>query len=842
MDGTLHVILGVAGLLALVSLLPPLAERLRLPFTVLLAVVGVLLGALVGANAPRESLGPVGDLMASFAALELDAEDFIYIFLPILLFESAVAIDVRRLLDDIAPILLLAVVAVVVTTAFVGALLTWVGAAGSVVCLLLGAIVATTDPAAVVGIFRDLGAPRRLLMLVEGESLLNDAAAIAMFAVLVAMLAGRRDIGLGEGMLAFVTLFVGGLAVGWLFGWALCLVVTQLRNLPMSEITLTVTAAYLAFVTAEHYLHVSGVVAVVTAALVVGSVGRTRISPESWEGMRHVWHQLGFWASSLIFLLAGMLLPPILKTVEIGVADARALLALLLATLVARGLVLFALLPLLTALRLAERVSHAYKAVILWGGLRGAVSLVLALAIYENSLLPLEARQFIAVQVTGFVLVTLFINGTTLRPLMKLLGLDRLAPTEQALRQQAMMLSLANIRESVETLARDYQIEPEVASRAARLYAERLAAFETGLGAAPALSEPEKVHVGLLILINREEELYLNHYKEGIVSRTIVEVLRERIGWLLEGVKAAGQAGYQREVKRALGFSRHMIWAMRFQQRLGLRGPLAHRLSVRFEALLINRMVLRELMVFNQRRLSPLLGADTAKKLATLLSQRLTMVEHAVAALKLRYPDYAPVVQHQYLGRAALRREAAEYAQMFDESLITREIHDDLKRDLDRRWRALEHPPRFDLELRVEDLVARVPLFEGLEPDRIGRIARLLKPRLALPDEVLVRRGDRAGSMFFLAAGSVEVALGKAEPIQLHAGDFFGEISLLTRQPRSATVRALGYCHLLELMEAEFRRLMDDDCALRTHIHEVATNRMALARGMLEQNAAETPA
>ena len=119
------------------------------------------------------------------SGLSFNSSTYILVFLPALLFQAALTIDVRRMMEDAAPILLLAVVAVFVATAVIGLALWPLAGVPLVVCLLLGSIVATTDPAAVVAIFRDIGAPARLVRLVEGESLLNDAAAIAIFYVLL---------------------------------------------------------------------------------------------------------------------------------------------------------------------------------------------------------------------------------------------------------------------------------------------------------------------------------------------------------------------------------------------------------------------------------------------------------------------------------------------------------------------------------------------------------------------------------------------------------------------------------------------------------------------------------
>ena len=264
------VVFGMAGLLALVSLLPPLANQLNMPYTVLLAVVGTALGILIRFSGDLDGLGVLSDFLRTLGETNLSAEAFLVLFLPVLLFETAFFIDVRRLLDDIAPILMLAVVAVLISTFVVGFAVWKPSGMPLVGCLLLGAILATTDPTAVIGIFRDLGAPRRLTLLIAGESLLNDAAAIVLFTILLTMLTQDRQPALAEAVEDFLINFGGGVATGYGMGRLLCHLVTPLRNVPLSEVSLTVAFAYLTYIVADHYLGVSGVVAVVVNALVVG--------------------------------------------------------------------------------------------------------------------------------------------------------------------------------------------------------------------------------------------------------------------------------------------------------------------------------------------------------------------------------------------------------------------------------------------------------------------------------------------------------------------------------------------------------------------------------------------
>ncbi len=829
MHGVFAYVLGVSGLLALVSFLPPLAARMRLPYTVLLAAVGLALGLLIQVMSAFKDLGPLGDFFASLRELDLPSDVLLAVFLPILLFETALAVPVRRLLDDLAPILLMAVVAVLVCTFAVGYALSAVTSMGLVACLLVGALLATTDPAAVIGIFRDLGAPRRLVMLAEGESLLNDAAAIAVFSLLLEMLT-RKAAGGGPAAAVegFVIAFIGGGLVGYAAGRIACFVVAPVRDQPAAEITLTVALAYLTYVVAEHYVNVSGVVAVVTAALVVGSIGRTRISPDTWGALEHVWRQLGFWASSLIFLLTAILVPRFLQ--QFGWGDALALGVLILAALGARALVLFGLLPMLSFAGLAERVSHAYKTVMLWGALRGALSLALALSVTENWRVPDRIQDFVAVMATGFVFFTLFVNGPTLRPLIRLLGLDRLSPVERAIRNRALALSLVGVRERVEEVAHCYEIDRDHPGGVIERFGERIAAIDCETDGVAALSEDDRIAIGLVILLTREEEIYLRHFREGLISRPVTEVLTSRTARALDAARERGRQGCQEAVEGMLAFSGWMRVASLLHRRFRIDGPLARRLSMRFEALMAARLALSELIGFNRQRVGPVLGPGAAQALDAMLTDRLDRIRAALEGMRLQYPDYADRLRQQYLGRAALRLEEAEYRTMHAESIISQEVLNDLERELETRRRGLERPPRLDLRLDLPTLVAAVPLFAGLPPERIKEIAWRLKARLVLPGEHVVRKGEKGDAMFFIASGAVEVhAPGLAEPVRLGTGDFFGEMALLTGARRNADVQALGYCQILTLHERDFRRLTRRHPDLKTHIEAVAEARRAAA-------------
>ena len=817
-------VFAVTSLLGLVSLLLPLAERLSIPYAVLLAAVGCALGGAVGLLIDGARQGLLGDTLRAFAGFGMTADAFLYIFLPALLFETALNVDVRRLTDEIAPVLLLAVIGVLVSTAIVGlALWPIAGGVPLVGCLLLGAILATTDPVAVVAIFRDIGAPRRLSTLVEGESLFNDAAAIALFTLLAAMLTGERETGPLHAFEEFLRDFAGGLVFGYVAGRIACLLLPMLRDHRLAETTLTLAFAYLTFVLGERYVDVSGVVATVTAGLVVSSQGRRRLSPSSWDNLARSWEQIGFWATSLIFLLAAMAAPGLLAHADLN--DLLLLGVVIAAAIAARALTLFGLLPLLSAVRLAQKVETSQKLVILWGGMRGAVSLALALAATENAELPYEIRQFVGVLATGFVLFTLFAMAPTLRPLMRILGLDRLAPAELAMRNRVMTLALSTINEEVDGIARDHAIPDEVTMDATARYRRHANAASDLAEENAQIPAESRLHTALVILVEREREFYMEYFEERTMSRRAVATLLAQVTALRDAVKTGGIAAYRESAARNLAFTRGLRVSLWLHRMTRLERPLAQRLADRFEVLLATRLVLGELQRFAERQLQQLFGAGPFEILQVELSERQAAVDQAIAALMLQYPNYARALQMQFLKLTAIRLEEARYRQLCAESVISMEVFNDLQRELSLRRRQAEQRPRLDLGLRRNELVGRVALFAGLPEERRRRIARVLKPRLAMPGEAIIRQGERGDSMFFISSGAVEVRIGP-KPVRLGTGDFVGEIALLTRRPRTADVVALGYCQLLTLTRRDLRILMRKDDELRRQIASVARQRL----------------
>ncbi len=241
----------LSALLAVAVLLGIVAQRTRLPLTVVLAAIGFLTGALTNIQSPLQG--------------ERFEEVLVFLFLPVLVFEAAFGLSTRSFIRNFVPILVLAIPALAVSAAVVGLALSVGLNIALVPALLFGALISATDPVAVVAIFRDLGVPRRLLTLVEGESLLNDGVAIVLFTILLAAATGQ-ELNVARGIWEFILVFVGGAVIGGLVGLLAAFVLPWLDRLSAAALSLVV--AYGGFVLADDVLGFSGVTATVAASAV----------------------------------------------------------------------------------------------------------------------------------------------------------------------------------------------------------------------------------------------------------------------------------------------------------------------------------------------------------------------------------------------------------------------------------------------------------------------------------------------------------------------------------------------------------------------------------------------
>jgi CPA1 family monovalent cation:H+ antiporter len=375
------------------------ARRLRIPYTVALVLAGLVLGALHVIEPPN-----------------LTKDILFAIFLPGLLFEAAFHLDFRDFWENRGAILGLAVPGVVAAIGLTAVILTPVANTLAIerdftwhYALVFGAVVAATDPIAVVALFKSLGAPKRLSVLVEGESLLNDGTAIVLFTLVLSLVAGRAVSG-AQLVVQFVTIVGGGALIGLCVGLLISEVVRRVDD-PMIEITLTTIAAYGSFVAAEQ-LQYSGVIATVVAGMLCGNyAARTGMSPSTRIAAETFWEYVAFALNSVVFLLIGF------RVRLTALATSwQAIVVAYLAITLGRALVISVVSGLLHRTR--ERLPYTWAAVLTWGGLRGALSMVLALGLSP----ALPHRELLITMTFGVVIMSILVQGLTMAPILRWLG------------------------------------------------------------------------------------------------------------------------------------------------------------------------------------------------------------------------------------------------------------------------------------------------------------------------------------------------------------------------------------------------------------------------------------
>jgi monovalent cation:H+ antiporter, CPA1 family len=378
-------------LLLVTAIVAIAARRLRIPYGVGLVLAGIAL-----------SLWP------HFPEIQLSRELIFIVLLPPLIFEAALYIDWRELRSDFAVILALATAGVLLSASVTGLGLHYVAGWEWQSALLFSVLIAATDPVSVIATFKEARKKGRLRFLIEAESLFNDGTAAVAFMVCVALVLGQDITPLEAGKVLIATTG-GGIVCGAAVALAALLLAGR-TNDHLVEITLTTAGAYGSFLLAEHF-GFSGVLATLTAGLIIGNVGTRALSEKGKVAVESFWEYAAFVANSFVFLLLG-----ITGSKENFFHVWRAALAAILLVLAGRAAAIY--LTLLPFSRSSAPVSTRHQHVLFWGGLRGALALALALGLPAS----VPRREEIITISFAVVAFSVFVQGLTVVPLMRRLG------------------------------------------------------------------------------------------------------------------------------------------------------------------------------------------------------------------------------------------------------------------------------------------------------------------------------------------------------------------------------------------------------------------------------------
>ncbi len=387
-----------AVLLLGAALVGMLARHIGVPYAVALVLGGLLLESAHGTTVPHLEPGLV-----------------LFGFLPPLLFDAAFRLDTREARVLLRPILVLALPGTLLTALFVAVCLTLVLGLPFGVALVFGSVVAATDPVAVVGVFKNLHAPARIAAIAESESLINDGVAITIYTAVLGLALGR-DVSFVQVLTILGREVLGGVLIGLVFGVVFSRL-TAIVDDHLIEMLLSAALAYGSYVAAQ-WVEASGPLACVAAGLVHGSYGRRiGMSETTRRLLDDLWEFLGFLANAVVFLLVGF-------TVNLAslVANAWPAVVAILAVLVARVVLLGG-----PGLLLNERqlvTSGVERIVLVWSGLRGALTITLVLALPPET----PGRDLLLAMSFGVVLFSLVVQGLSLPLLLRSLGLARRDP------------------------------------------------------------------------------------------------------------------------------------------------------------------------------------------------------------------------------------------------------------------------------------------------------------------------------------------------------------------------------------------------------------------------------
>jgi len=818
-----NIVVLIATLVAFGALARPLATRLRLPVSILLALGGASLGfaSLYSLDHPGTLLP--ADLAALITDLPVGSSLFLYVLLPTLIFQSALVVDMQRVREDLLPIVLLALVAVLAATFGVALALWPIAGMPLLACLLLASLVATTDPVAVIAIFRDVGAPDRLTRLVEGESLFNDALAISLFLIFSAAIVAPGSVTVTGAALNLLLLPIGG----GLFGYLMARLYLQLLRLigddQVTAVSLSLALPYLSFWIAEHVLQVSGIIAVATAGVALASLSPARVTRELWRHLDDTWQQLASWAAILVFVLTSLLVPQMMT--DLSPFDFLLMLVIFAATLATRAMVLFGLMPLLSHYGLSSRVSRPYRLVVLWGGLRGSMTLTLALAVSENDAVPRPVAAFVVTLATGYTLMTLFVQGTTLRPLIRGLGLDRLSGIDRAIRDLALSVTSARVARFAGEMSQRFG-GTDAASDAQSVGSTVATAEPAATSPSDTLSLDGRTAIALVSLTAREREMVLDHFANGMLAPRIARRLTSDTRRRLEMTRHGGVEGY----RAANAEETRFLWSDRVaflvQRRLGRSRMLSKRLALRFEKLVEISLVLGSLRAFATSELQPVLGEETIADVMAVLDERQARTDREIDAVRLQYPAYVAELERCFVLRAARAIEITEIRRLRQSGVISKEIERDVYRSVARRPDLTTLSPPLDLGLDTRRLIDRTEIFAALGDRERDDLARLMTPFLAAPGMRILSRGEVGDAAYFISSGAVEVDTG-THIVRLGRGDIFGEMALILDMRRQADVTAIAYSTMLRLARTDFARFVSLHPKLRARIEAIARSRHA---------------
>jgi CPA1 family monovalent cation:H+ antiporter len=783
-------------LLGIAMLVTGLCRKLPIPFTVILVVIGVLLSNLAG-HWPM--LQPLKDF-------ELSPEVMLFIFLPALIFESGFALDARQLTKDLPAVLILAIPGMLISTFIVGFGVWLALDTRLIIALVFGALISATDPVAVVALFKELGAPNRLNVLVEGESLLNDATAIVAFSILLAIAVEGSDIGFSDidnVFLDFLRVFFGGAIFGGLLGFITCELLHRMQANVSVILTTSIIIAYAAFVVGEHSLHVSGVMAVVGAAIALRLFGMSRIRQDVTHSISETWEVIALSCNSLLFLMVGLSVNT--DDIMSRIGPVFFVVALV---LTARALSIYTFVPLTTRWFHLPQVSMGERHIMWWGGLKGGLAIAVVLSIPSD----LPERQFLFDLTIGVVLFTLLVSAPTIRPLMQRLGMNELSKGEDLELRSVLIDARHKLHSNLSRLIKN-KLAPDM--NVYRTLNEIDVAFGMSWFDEEADQHGDDNFMAMLRAYHIERKELKNLYEIGYISQYIYldmlnrlydmrEVLRQGEKETEGHREGSKQSFFQRLEKFFLRFIRERRWSSGLMSRYQ-----AARMVQQLQRNLAHVLMCEAVITMLKKRDD--LAAEARKEVIAIYKERKKHYRKNLKMARVRFP----VFYNRYLELLARRstiysgwnhvNEQYEHGDLSSKGYVS--THGKVHKKIERIKET--EPTIARDEGNVTEILSDLDLFNDLsdqDRDYLGKNATIIN---FLPGDTIMGAYETGDNFYIIIVGEAVVwrtdALSYAHRVaDLTDGDIMGESALLAeyergRHVRSATIKAETPCILLRI-------------------------------------------
>lgn len=795
-------IVSIISMLLVISAITKLISKYtKIPFTILLVIAGMLLGWISQGEAP------IINRMTSYNSYP---NILLFICLPALIFEATFTMDGRLLRKNLGPILILSIPGLVVCSGVIALIIHVFTSFDLLTSLLLGAILSSIDSVAVVSVFRQLGTPKRLAILIEGESLFNSSTAFVIVKTLL-FVAGASFFTTHElvmnGISQFCLNFFGGIAVGMALTFLINLIISMMQDDILVVTALTISLAWMSFIIAES-LGVSGVMSTITASILMADWGRTKISAETEKSIRNILGFIAYIVNSLIFILVGFSV-----NFSILLHSWGTLVVVILALLIGRAVMIFGFTPLIcNKLPNLQPISLRYQIISWISGIQGALGITLAL-----TLTTIPNHELIISMVMGVVLFTIIIQGSLIVKMIHWLKLDVPPISDEFATIEAEIAAENMTLERIPVLQGSGLFSMKIAKNLKATCKRDIEANMVKLEELKAnkLNPFKERRLLYLSCFSEEKFLYLDMYNKGHFSEPAYRILNHNIDMSIDAMRYHGNV-----VKKtpATTLSNFLVSSV---INIFRRFPLLHHLTrhIRIRQIIIDyevhwgihEGVITVLHHLDKTRKTKAFKDSVIDKVEEHFRYWLHITTTWLDDVAEQFPEFVNDMQKRFAQRILLYAKSEAIQNQVKQGLLPSGIAERILQRYAAAIRELSKDNPARLQLQLPHLIKKIPFFKGMNAKELEEARQFFTEYHAQADEEIIRQGYEGDSMYIIVRGVVRVVAkrgrNKINLSTLMAGDFFGEIAMLHSIKRTATCKAVTPCILYVLTRDDFEEL-----------------------------------